>query len=725
MSVEIKAATDSEDFSTLPHPNDRLEYLLRILVDIAYKYVPVKKTSKKVTTKIPRERRILMRKRRKLTKQLEHCESPARKDKINKKLLSIELLLQRSHAEASEHREALAVKAIKTNPKFFFSYAKQFSVTKTKVGPLLNADNEYTSSSFEMANILTKQYSSAFSYPSNDSPYFNETDNEEIPALTDITFSETDLADAIDELSNCAASGPDGLSAIFLKKCKEAMVKPLYGLWRDCLDQGITPAKMKEAHIIPIYKSGHQGLASNYRPIALTSHLIKIFEKVLRSKIVEFLMENHLFNDSQHGFIIGRSCLSQLLAHHDEVLKVLESGMNVDTIYLDFAKAFDKVDHRIVLKKLSSLGIRGKMLAWLTSFLASRSQRVLVNGVLSEPSPVISGVPQGSVIGPLLFLILISDIDTNVVSSFLSSFADDTRVSKGVTGVSDASALQTDLEAVYEWAVDNNMSFNNLKFELLRRGPDTTLKACTNYTAPDGSIISEKEHVKDLGVTMSADCSFREHINKICNSARNMCSWILRTFKCRSEDLMLTTWKSLVLPILDYCSQLWCPSKRGDIQLLEDVQKSFTRKINKVNEDYWTRLSSLRLYSLERRRERYRLIYVWKILEGMAPNLPHNSIQTKTTLRNGRVCVIPLVKNNLPAKLRSMREGSFSVNGPSLFNKLPARIRNLKNISVDKFKETLDEFLHTIPDEPQCPGYTAYRRAESNSLLHMIPRDYP
>ena len=146
----------------------------------------------------------------------------------------------------------------------------------------------------------------------------------------------------------------------------------------------------------------------------------------MRTKIVKFLQEHHLFNESQHGFTIGRSCLSQLLAHHDEVLSILESGMNVDTIYLDFAKAFDKVDHKIFLKKLSLLGVRGKVLAWLTSFLTSRTQKVMVNGVLSDASPVISGVPQGSVIGPLLFLILISDIDIDVVASFLSSFADDT-----------------------------------------------------------------------------------------------------------------------------------------------------------------------------------------------------------------------------------------------------------------------------------------------------------
>ena len=228
----------------------------------------------------------------------------------------------------------------------------------------------------------------------------------------------------------------------------------------------------------------------------------------------------------------------------------------MDSVYLDFAKAFDKVDHRILLTKLSALGVRGALLMWIESFLTSRTQRVIVNGVLSDPCPVVSGVPQGSVIGPLLFLVLLGDIDANILSSFLSSFADDTRMARGLSGVSDASALQTDLEAVYQWAEDNNMSFNDLKFEVLQFGSDLTLKLITSYTNPSGNIIDSKEHVRDLGVTVSSDGSFREHIRKVCQSARNMCAWILRTFSDRREDLMLTTWKSVVLPILDYCSQL-------------------------------------------------------------------------------------------------------------------------------------------------------------------------
>ena len=135
---------------------------------------------------------------------------------------------------------------------------------------------------------------------------------------------------------------------------------------------------------------------------------------------------------------------------------------------------------------------------------------VMVNGVLSHPAPVTSGVPQGSVIGPLLFLVLIDDIDKNVAHAFLSSFADDTRLTGRVNGVNDASLLQTDLESVYQWADDNNASFNNKKFEVLRYGKDDTIKCTTSYTAPDGTIITEKRHLRDLGVTMSADGSFKQ-----------------------------------------------------------------------------------------------------------------------------------------------------------------------------------------------------------------------
>lgn len=719
LSAELKTHLDDANLEILP-PNERLDQFMKILVDQAYKHVPAKRSARNgPLTKIPRERRILMRKRRKLTAKFGTATSEKSKTKVRDKLIQIEIMLQKSHQEGLKRREQLALKSIKTNPKYFFSYAKKFSTSHSKIGPLLNELNNYTNSSPEMAEILSSQYSSVFTKPSP-SPYHDIEEDTDAPTITDIQFTEKDIVDAIDELSNTAASGPDGMAAIFLKKCKNSLCKTLFTLWRDCLDQGITPWKLKEGHIIPIHKGGHQGLAANYRPVALTSHLIKVFEKVVRNHLVKFLDTNDKFNLNQHGFRIGRSCLSQLLTHYDKIISILEKGLNVDTIYLDFAKAFDKVDHSLVLKKLSMLGIRGKILQWIESFLTNRTQRVMVNGFLSEPAPVISGVPQGSVIGPLLFLILIGDIDNDIATSFLSSFADDTRLSRATSGVTDCSALQTDLEKVYQWAIDNNMIFNAKKFEALRYGHDEVLKATTSYTSPDGSIIPSKDHLRDLGVTMSADGSFRKHISEMCQAARNMCSWILRTFHSRSAELMLTLWKSLVLPILDYCSQLWCPTKTGLIQEIEDIQKSFTRKIHFQNRgDYWERLSTLGLYSLQRRRERYRVIYTWKVLENLVPNVGANKIRSRSSLRHGRVCVVPRPQNTASCKVQGLVEASLVVHGGNLFNTLPKSIRNLTDVDLSTFKRRLDGYLSTVPDEPQSPGYTAHRRAASNSLIHM------
>ena len=204
-------------------------------------------------------------------------------------------------------------------------------------------------------------------------------------------------------------------------------------LWRNSLDQGTIPQLFKTAHIVPIHKGGSKGESKNYRPVALTSHLIKVFEKVLRTHIIKHMEEHNLFNPRQHGFRMGRSCLSQLIAHFDNIMYELEQGRNVDVVYLDFSKAFDKVDFLITLRKINALGIKGKIGKWIQCFLTGRTQSVLVDGEQSKHSPVKSGVPQGSVLGPILFLILLGYIDQDILSSVVSSFADDSRVTKGIS----------------------------------------------------------------------------------------------------------------------------------------------------------------------------------------------------------------------------------------------------------------------------------------------------
>ena len=419
---------------------------------------------------------------------------------------------------------------------------------------------------------------------------------------------------------------------------------------------------------------------------------------------------------------------SQLLIHFEELINAVGSGKNADVIYLDFSKAFDKVDFNILLHKLSRMGIRGNLYKWLEKFLTGRKQCVTVNGVLSAFVEVLSGVPQGSVLGPLLFIIMMKDIDENIMHATIKSFADDTRATLAVQHPDDMVKLQNDLNKIYRWAESNNLEFNDLKFEVVQYGDDEELKSSHLYVSSSKQIIQSTNTVKDLGVLMSSDCSFKNHIQSMVAGAKSVAGWALRTFKTRSPHAMLTLWKSMVLPKLEYCSQLWCPTRTADISNIEEVQRTFVRKIcfsTPHNLNYWERLASLGLYSLERRRERYRILYAWKVLENLVPNISSDStlgIQSRWNLRTGRTCVYPstvMVKS----RLQSIHEGSFVVHGSKLFNCLPKAIRNMSGCSINIFKNKLDSFLQEVPDEPVLPGYTGGNQSlyGSNSLLHILP----
>ena len=391
-------------------------------------------------------------------------------------------------------------------------------------------------------------------------------------------------------------------------------------------------------------------------------------------------------------------------------------------VYLDFAKAFDKVDHNLVLKKAQAYGINGQLLGWLQQFLQNRTQSVIVNGKVSSPRKVVSGVPQGSVLGPLIFLILIADIDESILHAFLASFADDTRATKGIKTEQDAADLQNDLFSIYQWSADNNMKFNSLKFELIRYGKNKDLKEHTSYVAPDWNLIEEKLDVKDLGITMSNNLSFKTHINNIVESAKRISAWILRTFRTREKIPMLTLYKSLVRPILEYCSVLWAPVAKGDIQRLEEIQQSFLRKIHGVSKDYHTAIKELNLYSLERRRERYMVIQVWKMLEGLVPNLADTDersikLQSNFNTRRGRTCQIPKLAST-PSHLLKAKQQSVRCFGVKLFNALPKQIRNITMVDIDKFKSALDLFLKRVEDKPLLRS--AANNGRHNNSNHLF-----
>ena len=479
---ELNSTNWESEFAGLS-PTAMLDRFLEISAKASEKFCPKKKQAGK-KKRIPRIRRNLMRRRTKINKQLASGPVDSKRQKLNQEAKDIEKKLQESYRNERSAMEHRAVAAVKKNSKYFYSYVRKFSKVFTGIGPLTDAAGNVITCSISMAQLLAEQYCSVFSTPkeplkSPEDIFSKETGEIRHETLLDIHFSEEDITKAINEISPTAAAGPDGYPAILLKQCCSSLSKPLYMLWRRSLDTGQIPLLLKTAHVIPIHKGGNRGTAKNYRPIALTSHLIKIFEKVLRKRIVDFMELHGLFNPSQHGFRFGRSCLSQLIGHYECILELLENGGNVDVVYIDFAKAFDKVDFGITLQKLQSLGVRGQVGRWIYSFLTQRSQIVLVNDGRSLPSDVLSGVPQGSVLGPLLFLILLGDIDQGLAKAYLSSFADDTRILGHIRSAQDEEDLQRDLDTVYSWTESNNMQLNGDKFECLRYGTGNAPRTTT------------------------------------------------------------------------------------------------------------------------------------------------------------------------------------------------------------------------------------------------------
>ena len=323
------------------------------------------------------------------------------------------------------------------------------------------------------AEALKTAYEKAFSEPkeeakiNNPKEFFKDSPHEF--KIENIPLDEIEVRNAIDELSPNAAPGPDGIPALLMKKCRDSISEPLCMIFSMSLETGNISEIFKTAHITPILKPGQpKSKPESYRPVSLTYHLIKTFERIVK-KYLQNHLEYHLkISHAQHGFRQKRSCLSQLLEHYKYILKGLEQGLNVDTVYLDFSKAFDKVDKGILCQRIKEKGICGKLGIWLHNFLSGRVQHVIANNVKSVATEVTSGVTQGTVIGPLLFLLLIDSISDINISGVIRLFADNTRATKLIKTEEDMETFQNYLEELYKWQKDNNMIFYGNKFDILQ-----------------------------------------------------------------------------------------------------------------------------------------------------------------------------------------------------------------------------------------------------------------
>ena len=344
--------------------------------------------------------------------------------------------------------------------------------------------------------MLAAFYSSVFTRESS-GPIPEPKQQETSAAIHTTFFSEARIKKKLTTLNTSKSPGPDNLHSRVLKEVAQSIAKPIQQLFSLTMNKGSLPLIWKRANVSPIFKKGKKQLASNYRPVSLTCILCKVQESIIRDDIIAHMNANGLISKKQFGFLSGRSTILQLLHVMDEWTDILDAGGTIDVCYMDFMKAFDKVTHRRLITKLHNHGIQGKLLDWIRSFLEHKQQRVVIIGQYSTWRNVTSVIPQGSVLGPLLFVIYINDLPDTVLSQVFL-FADDTKMYRQIQDAGDRHTFQEDISKLQEWADKWLLRFHPDKCKLMAIGRDTPTEHYTmcsedKWLIPMANVQSEKD----------------------------------------------------------------------------------------------------------------------------------------------------------------------------------------------------------------------------------------
>ena len=499
--------------------------------------------------------------------------------------------------------------------------------------------------------------------------------NETMPPFT---FSALEIRDVIKNLKNNKAVGPDLIHNKVIKIASPVILNALTLLFNKSLSQECFPSCWKNAHITPIHKKGSKSVCQNYRPISLLSCVGKVLEKCIQKRLFKFLEDGNIINPCQSGFIPGNSTVYQLLSMYDDFCKSLDRSIPTQAIFFDVSKAFDRVWHRGLLHKLNAIGIQGSLHAWFSSYLKNRTQAVVIKGQKSKYTKITAGVPQGSVLGPLLFLIYINDL-TNTIDSKIKLFADDTSMYLSLDDNNIRTlTLNTDLDKIQTWASIWKVTFNAQKTD--------TLNICNqNIVLPnslyfENTLLKTSEHHKHLGILLQINCKWDQHINMLISKSRSQIN-CLCSYKYRlSRKSLETMYNSFILPLFDYADVVWDNCTDALAQHLEQLQIDALRAITGTVRG----TSHALLYNesgfipLKERRKRHKIILYYKFIKGLLPNdlsTKFPSLITETNPYHRR----RILDRQTPYCRTELYKKSFFPSGTDLWNNLPENIKSTKS----------------------------------------------
>ena len=512
----------------------------------------------------------------------------------------------------------------------FFKSQRQDSVG---IAPLKSNGKLHTNDK-EKSDILNRQFQSVFTQePKTD--VLPTPGDPSFPKINELNINPEGVLKLLQGINTNKASGPDNIPCRILKELSNEIAPCIATFFTQTMSIGSLPHEWGQANICPIFKKGNRNEAANYRPVSLTCVLCKIMEHIVCKHIRNHLDKHNILSPLQHGFRHKHSCETQLLITTNDLLMKRDKNVQIDVAILDFSKAFDTVPHRRLQHKLAHYGIDGPILTWISQFLTKREQKVVVGGVASDPVHVDSGVPQGTVLGPLLFLLHINDLPRAVTSS-VRLFADDCLLYREVRSPRDQHQLQEDLDSLMKWGSNWGMRFNPSKCTIMRIARKRSPLTCFYNLA--GQVLQETSDAKYLGLNISNDLSWANQTSITAKRGNSVLGFIRRNLHNAPSKAKELAYEALVRSTLEYGATIWDPSTKQATQKIEMVQRRAARFVTnkyKRTQSVTELLDSLGWRTLQDRREEQRITLMFKIYTG-AVAVPVESVNLESVTTSTR-----------------------------------------------------------------------------------------